>query len=68
MSTEQATSYDGPFSTWTERHSFIFGFVPGISLGWSRTVRREVRKEPHYALGGLLVGAVVAFALQQWGD
>jgi hypothetical protein len=68
MSTEQSFQYNGPLSTFTEWHSFLFGVLPGIALGWSRTIRREIRNEPHYALGGLLAGSLAAFALQRRGD
>jgi len=68
MSTEQALPYDGPLSTFQEWHSLLLGVLPGIAFGWSRTIRREIRNEPHYALGGFLAGAVVAFALQQRGE
>jgi len=56
MSTEQAFAYDGPFSTYTEAHSFTIGLAAGLLAGWSTSIRRAVRAEPHYAIGAVLVG------------
>lgn len=68
MSTEQSFPYNGPLSTFSEWHSLTIGLAAGLLIGWSKTLRRDLKAEPHYAIGGLLVGAVVAFVLQQWGD
>jgi hypothetical protein len=65
VSAESSFEYDGPLSTYTEWHALLFGVIVGVPLGWSRTVRREIRKEPHYALGGLLIAAIVSFVIQQ---
>jgi len=65
MSTESALNYSGPLSTYGEWHAAAFGAVVGALLGWSRTLRRDVRREPHYTLGAGLLAALVAFALQR---
>lgn len=56
MSTEQALPYDGPLSTYTEWHSALYGLAAGLVAGWSKTLRREFRKEPHYFVGAFLAG------------
>jgi len=62
MSTEQSFSYDGPLSTFSEWHSLIIGFAAGLIAGWSKTLRRDLRKEPHYAIGAFLVGVFLGWA------
>jgi len=58
MSSESQFQYNGPFSTYVETHSALIGFVPGLITGWSRSLRRDLRNEPHYALGGFLLGVI----------
>jgi len=65
MSSESAFDYDGPLSTYGEWHAATFGAVVGALIGWSRTLRHDLRREPHYAVGGALLGALVAFILQR---
>ena len=66
MSTEQTLSYDGPLSTYREWHSLIIGFTAGLLAGWSKTLRRDLRREPHYAIGAFLAG-LIAGAIYQHG-
>lgn len=65
MSTESTLGYDGPLSTYGEWHAAAFGAVVGALIGWSRTLRHDLRREPHYAVGGALLAALVAFVLQR---
>lgn len=62
---ESGNNYDGPLSTYPEWHSLLIGAVVGTLLGWSATLRHDLRREPHYALTGALVSALVAFAVRQ---
>jgi len=62
---ESQGQYDGPLSTYREWHALGVGIVVGTLIGWSRTLRHDLRRELHYALGGALLGALVAFALRQ---
>lgn len=68
MSSESQFSYNGPLSTYKEWHSAGLGAIVGIGIGWSATLRHDLRNEPHYAVAGLLGGALGAFILQQVGD
>jgi len=68
MSSDSAIDYEGPLSTYREWHAATFGALVGTLVGWSATLRRDVRHEPHYALGAGLLAALVAFALQGGGD
>jgi len=67
-STEAGLEYDGPFSTLPEWHAFIIGLHAGldgegdtiiaVALGEQKVeteAEREVRKEPWYASGGVLL-------------
>jgi hypothetical protein len=67
-STEAGLNYDGPFSTYRECHAFLLGLHAGLDdeggavIAVARGDRdaetkaeREVRKEPWYASGGVLV-------------
>lgn len=62
MSSEQSFGYDGPLSTFSEWHSLIIGLAAGIAIGWSKTLRRDLRKEPHYAIGAFLIGVALGWA------
>jgi len=62
---ESQGPYNGPLSTYREWHSLLIGATIGGLVGWSATLRHDLRREPHYALAGALVGRVVAFALQR---
>ncbi|AFH21987.1 hypothetical protein OSG_eHP14_00035 [environmental Halophage eHP-14] len=64
MSSEQSFSYNGPLSTFREWHSLGFGLAAGVLAGWSKTIRHEVRNEPHYFIIGLAVGAWVGTKLR----
>lgn len=65
MSTESAFEYNGPLSTYSEWHAAGLGATLGALVGWSATLRHDLRAEPHYALGGALLAALVAFAARQ---
>jgi hypothetical protein len=56
MSSESALPYNGPLSTFREWHAATVGLAAGLLAGWSRTLRRDLRKEPHYAIGAFFVG------------
>jgi hypothetical protein len=62
---ESQGPYNGPLSTYREWHTLAFGVIVGALVGWSRTLRHDLRREPHYALAGALVAALVAFAFRQ---
>jgi hypothetical protein len=62
---ESQDPYDGPLSTYREWHSLLIGATLGGLVGWSATLRHDLRREPHYALAGALVAALVAFVLQR---
>jgi len=64
-SDESGDNYDGPLSTYREWHSLLLGAVAGTLLGWSATLRHDLRREPHYALAGVLFSALVAFVVRQ---
>jgi len=68
-SSEDGLDYDGPFSTLPEWHAFILGLHAGldeegdavlaVALGdrvAETAAEREVRTEPWYASGGVLIG------------
>lgn len=63
MSSEKSLSYNGPLSTYREWHATLLGALVGAVLGWSQTARRDIRREPQYAVAGFLAAALVAFAL-----
>jgi len=67
MSSEQSLPYNGPFSTYLEWHAAILGFVFGVIAGWSRKIRREIRKEPGMAVSGLLAGVWAGIKLRDRG-
>jgi hypothetical protein len=54
MSSEQALSYNGPLSTYREWDSLVYGIAVGCLLAIPR-VRRDIRREPSKAIGGVLV-------------
>jgi len=58
---ESQGPYNGPLSTYREWHSLLIGATLGGLVGWSATLRHDLRREPHYALAGALLGALVAF-------
>jgi len=64
-SDESQGSYNGPLSTYREWHSLLIGVAGGAAFGWSATLRHDLRAEPHYAIGGALVAALVAFVLRR---
>jgi len=59
MSRESDWWYDGPLSTSTEWHAMAFGLVLGLILGSSDKTRRQILRELHYFVGGLLLGLIV---------
>lgn len=64
MSTEQSFAYDGPLSTFSEWHSLTVGLAAGLVAGWSRTLLHDLRTEPHYAIGGILIGVAAGILLR----
>ena len=64
MSSEQQFSYNGLMSTYAEAHSLLIGLAAGLLAGWSRSLRSDLRDEPHAAIGGLLVGVAVGTRLR----
>jgi len=54
MSSEQSFAYDGPLSTYREWDSLVYGVAIGCLLAIPR-VRRDIRREPSKAIGGILL-------------
>lgn len=67
MSTESTFDYDGPLSTYREGHAGIVGLALGLTIGWSPTLRTDLRREPHYAVAGVLAGIALGAALRPEG-
>lgn len=65
MGDKIVSGYFGPLSSFREWHVFVFGLFVGAIIGWSKSLRHELRKETQYAVVGLLSGAVVSFVLRE---
>lgn len=56
---ESSWKYNGPFSYVSEWHMATIGFSVGFILAGSKTIRKELSKEPQYFLGSLVIGIVL---------
>ena len=64
MSSESQLLYNGPLSTFREWHALLIGLAAGSVVGWSRSLRSDLRDEPHAAIGGFLVGVAAGTILR----
>jgi len=68
MGDEIVSGYSGLLSSFREWHVFVFGLFVGVLVGWSKSLRHEIRKEVQYVVSGVLLGAVVSFVFREVVD
>jgi len=55
----------GVLSRPREWHSAVIGFAAGLVFGWSDRLRRDVQREPHYAVAAFVFAAVGIIVLRR---